>query len=80
MAESRTELLRAIHLQAGIRRRNIGIERASRVRDVSSRWREGFLQLKAENDRLQAENLAWYRSEMAEVDAWVADQIEGLQR
>lgn len=75
MAVSKTMWVKGIHIDAGKMRMNIGIERADRVRDVSSKWKEGFLFLKTENDRLQKENFEWYRREMSEIDAWVKQQI-----
>lgn len=71
---------RQIQIDAQIKRKAITEARDAKTKEITRLWKEGFQRLKEENDRLQKERDETYKSDMAEVGAWVNDQMEGVQR
>lgn len=80
MSTSRTMTIRQIHIDAAAKRREITEERNNKTGEITIAWKRGFQRLKEENDRLQKERDDTFKSDMAEVGAWVNDQMEGLQQ
>lgn len=75
MAVSRSVYERATRELAHKSRDNIRRERDETVREITRVWREGFANLKADNDRRQVELARWYKMKMDEVDAWLRAQL-----
>jgi hypothetical protein len=80
MAVSLYEKRREIEKEAHRRRESARLERDRRTVEISAAWKNGFIALKDENDRMQRERDLKFRSEMAEINAWVLDMKVGLQR
>ena len=56
-------------------RDNARFERDMKTKEITQKWRDGFANLKAENDRLQKERDDLYHQEMVEIDATYARAI-----
>ena len=75
MAESRSAFQVRVRKEAGARKREVRKERDAEVRAITSDWKEGFANLKEENDRLQLEANEIYRESILEDDAWLREQL-----
>lgn len=77
MASKEEEALRH---QAALKHHTLVVERVKRRQAISDTWKVKFKALVEENDRLEAELIQWFVSEYREVDAWLGDMLEGLQK
>jgi hypothetical protein len=80
MGESKAECIRNAHKIAALKRSACAKERNNKTIEITRIWREGFKALKDENDRLQKSRDEEYREDMAEVNAWLLDALEGCQK
>jgi hypothetical protein len=49
------------------------------IKDISAKWKEGFAQLKAENDQMQKDLMSAFKDELQMIDERLGDMYEGLQ-
>ena len=75
MAISRTMWERGVREDYAKFKRAAAIDRAERVKEITRKWKEGFVNLKAENDRLQIENTETYHDDMVSADTFLREQI-----
>ncbi len=54
--------------------------RVAKVREITARWKDGFAALKAENDQMQKDLAAAFKSEMQMIGERFGDMCEGLQK
>jgi hypothetical protein len=71
--------VRQCHIDAAAKKKAILLERDRRTVEITAKWKSGFTALKDENDRLQRERNETFKSDMAEVGAWLLDCVEGCQ-
>jgi len=69
-----------VYKEAAEKREQTRFLRDQATKEISRLWKEGYLKLKFDNDLRQKERDEKFNSEMAEINAWVLDMMEGLQR
>jgi len=75
MAISRSAWERGIRTDYIARKKAIRDARDTKTVVISEKWRSGFRDLKAENDRLQIERDETYHRDMVENDTWLREQL-----
>ena len=78
-ASGKVMCIRQCHIDATAKKKAAMDARNAKTAEITRLWREGFAQLKADNDRLQKERDEQFKSDMAEAGAWLADCVEGCQ-
>jgi hypothetical protein len=69
MPVSKTMWLKGLNEDFAKMKMNARDARDTKVREITTRWREGFKALKDENDRLQLECSDAYKKEIEELEA-----------
>lgn len=69
-----------VQKKAAEQKRRVLKKREEFTKDITSRWKEGFTVLKAENDQMQKDLAQAYRDAMSNISARTLDEIEGLQK
>jgi len=74
---------KGIQIDAGKMRWSATDDHKQRIAVITKKWKEGFAQLKEENDRLQEEDKAKHAADLEEIKRFVVEQraqwVPGMQ-
>jgi len=75
MPVSRSMWLRDLQQAAAKRRSQVRHERDIEIRAITSDWKEGYRELKGENDTRQERLEKFEKEQMGEIDSWLKEEI-----